>query len=53
MYDMTSWAIGYTDRIQSENFKPADNSYYFSVVFYDKNNEYNPSVVWTDYARIS
>lgn len=53
MYDMTSWAIGYTDRIQSEDFKPADNSYYFSVVFYDKNNEYSPSVVWTDYARIS
>ena len=53
MYDMTDWAIGYTDRIQSEGFKPSDGNYYFSVVFYDKNNEYAPSVVWTDHARIS
>ena len=53
MYNMTDWAIGYTDRIQSEDFKPADGTYYFSVVFYDKNDEYAPSIVWTDHARIS
>lgn len=52
MDDVTDWAIGYTDRIQSSN-KPADGTYNFSVVFYDKTNKYAPSVVWHDNARIS